>query len=57
MGESDVPGPSQIMVPMSECHSTVFSEGCLATTLDRKDKKDQPCSKETSFLNDVLATY
>ena len=54
MVESDVPSPSQIMVPMSECHSTVFSEGYLATTLDRNDKKDQSCGKETSFHNDVL---
>ena len=54
--ESDVPGSSQIMVPMSEYDSTVFNEGYLATTLDRKDKNDQSCSKETSFLNGMLLT-
>lgn len=49
-----MPSSGQTMVPMSECDSTVFSEGCLAATLDRKDKKDQCSSEETSFLNGML---
>jgi len=36
VAESYMPGSSQLM---SECDSTVFGEGYLATTLDRKDKQ------------------
>ena len=39
------------MVQMSECSSAVFSEGYLATTLDRKDIKHH---EETSFQNSML---
>lgn len=39
------------MVQMSEYDSSVFNEGYLATTLDRKDTKNQA---ETSFLNGML---
>ena len=53
--ESDVPGSSQTMAPMSEYDSRVLSEGYLATTLDRNDRKDQSGSKETSFLNGTYA--
>ena len=52
--ESAVSGSSQIMAPMSECDSSVFGEGYLATTLDRKDKRDPSSSEETSFINGVL---
>jgi len=43
--ESYMPSSSQ---PMSECDPTVFSEGYLATTLDRKDK-------QTNFQNGMLS--
>jgi len=46
--ESYMPSSSQQMSPMSECDSTVFSEGYLATTLDRKDK-------QTNFQNGMLS--
>ena len=49
--ESDVPGSSQVMIPMSEHDSTVFSEGFLATTLDRKDQKNKSSSEDTSIVN------
>lgn len=39
------------MSPMSECDSTVFTEGQLATTLDRKN---QPSIEETPFQNGVF---
>ena len=55
--ESTVSGSNQIMAPMSECDSTVFSEGYLATTLDRKDKRDPSSSEETSFINGVLQNW
>ena len=42
---------SPMSLPMSECDSTVFSEGYLATTLDRKDEKRQHGIADTSFQN------
>jgi len=45
VAESYMPSSSQ---PMSECDPTVFSEGYLATTLDRKDK--QTIFKNGSYI-------
>ena len=42
------------MVPMSEYDTTEYSEGCLATTIDRKDKRDLYGSEETSFISGML---
>jgi len=47
--ESYMPSSSQPMSSMSECDSTVFSEGYLATTLDRKDK-------QTNFQNGMFSS-
>ena len=45
------------MTPMSEFDLTAVSEGYLATTIDRKERKDQCTSEETSFLNGRLLLY
>lgn len=42
------------MSPMSEYDSAVFSEGHLATALDRKDGKNQHGNEETSFQSGKL---
>lgn len=51
--EGGLSSSSHQMVLMSEGVSTVFSEGCLATTLDRKDKRDQHEIEETCFQNSM----
>ena len=55
--QSDVPSSSQSTVPMSpmsECDSTVFSEGSLATIKDIKDGKNQHGIEQTSFQNGMF---
>ena len=54
VSQSDVPSSSHTdvpMSPMSEYDSTVFTEGHLATTLDRKN---QHGIEQTSFQNGMF---
>ena len=56
VSQSDVPSsshseiPMSPMSPMSECDSTVFSEGNLTTT-DSKEEKPESGIEQTFFQN------